>query len=209
MDAIDEYKTTTSRMMTFEPAKIEASYKVLESMDSKPKVILELGTYVGNSAVAWGAFLKKLHSDSGDLSDCQVYCLELDPGFAKIARDFVDLAGLSSIVQVIEGVSSETIKSLQDEGKLKHIDMLFLDHWEKYYLPDLQLCEDLGLLTNGSVVIADNTDMPGAPDYLKYVKAGGKADNAKIRYESQTIQTKGRGGPVSLSCCQIPVDLKY
>jgi predicted O-methyltransferase YrrM len=126
-----------------------------------------------------------------------VYSCELDAGLAKIARDFVELAGLSDVVEVVEGKSTDSIKMLKEEHKIDHIDVLFLDHWESYYLPDLQLCEDLGLLRKGSIVLADNTDMPGAPDYVKYVKAGGRGNEGGMKLESKTYQAGGAArGPV-------------
>jgi catechol O-methyltransferase len=53
---------------------------------------------------------------------------------------------------------------LVNEGRLKTIDALFLDHWKDRYAPDLQLCEDLKLFRVGSVILADNTDFPGKID---------------------------------------------
>lgn len=74
--------------------------------------------------------------------------------------------------------------------------MLFLDHWEKFYVPDLRLCEELSLLKPGSVIVADNTDMPGAPDYLKYVEGGGEGG---WKYRCESIEVGGSTkGPVSL-----------
>lgn len=163
-------------------------------MNPKPKIIVELGTYVGNSAVALGAMLKEIHAGESELS--KVYTCELSADFAKIARDLIDLAGLASIVQVCEGPAAETLKRLHAEGSVTHTDVLVIDHWEKYYLSDLQVCEDLGLLRKGSMVIADNTDMPGAPDYVEYVRAGGRA--GKVKYESDAYETtEEKGVPVS------------
>ncbi|KEY81856.1 sybindin [Aspergillus fumigatus] len=38
--------------------------------------------------------------------------------------------------------------------------MAFLDHWKKFYLPDSQLYEAVKLLHKGSLISADNIDMP-------------------------------------------------
>ncbi|GAA5232550.1 hypothetical protein GCM10025794_32220 [Massilia kyonggiensis] len=35
-----------------------------------------------------------------------------------------------------------------------------LDHWKKFYLPDSQLYEAVKLLHKGSLISADNIDMP-------------------------------------------------
>ena len=191
MDAISDYASSkTKGMMIFHQHKLDVSRKILQSMDPKPKVLVELGTYVGNSAVAWGAMLRDLHQgDTDALKDCKVFSCELEPTFVKIARDFVHLAGLSDTVEIVEGPAAESLKSLTKNSSLAKIDVLFIDHWEKFYLADLSVCEELGLLQTGSVVIADNTDMPGAPDYVEYVKKGGSGEKERPRYESETYET--------------------
>ena len=63
---------------------------------------------------------------NGGTQGVKVYCCELDPQFVKISSDMIALAGLSDIVQVIEGKSGETIKKLKDDGTVSKIDVLFL-----------------------------------------------------------------------------------
>ncbi|KAK1474828.1 hypothetical protein CCUS01_05454 [Colletotrichum cuscutae] len=106
----------------------------------------------------------------GDNSGIRVYSFELDPELAEIARDVVKLAGMSDIVTVLDGPGAESLEALVKNGDLKteSVDAVFFDHWEDIYLPDLKLCEELGVLHKGSVVLADNTDIPGAPKYLEY-----------------------------------------
>jgi hypothetical protein len=83
----------------------------------------------------------------------------------------VDLAGLSDVVKVIVGSSDESIARLTSSGQLKHIDLMFLDHYKPAYTTDLKLCEELGLITKGSVLAADNVIKPGNPPYLEYVRS--------------------------------------
>jgi catechol O-methyltransferase len=182
-------------MMTFNTEKIALSKTILDTISPKPKTLVELGCYVGCSAIAWGSLLK----DYG-VTDAKVYTCELEPKFAKITRDFVDLAGLSGIVEVVEGKSTDSIQRLTDEGKLVKggLDVLFLDHWEAFYQTDLMLCEDLGLFRKGSMILADNTDMPGAPDYLEYVRKGGRGGEGGVKLETKTHLAETEGNkPVS------------
>jgi catechol O-methyltransferase len=188
-------------MMVFQPGKIALSKRLLDKMTPKPKVLVELGCYVGCSAIAWGAMLKEYGGE-----DAKVYTCELESAIAKIARDFIDLAGLSSIVEVIEGKSSDSIARLAEEGKLDKggLDVLFLDHWEAFYQPDLMICEDLGLFRKGSMILADNTDMPGAPEYLEYVRKGGRGSEGGVKLSTETFWEEGDGkGPVSLRLCTL------
>ncbi len=126
-------------------------------------MVVEFGTFVGTSALAWGATVRDLHGS--DAADLRVYAFELDPKHAQIARDFVTLASLDDVVTVLDGPGDESLKKLYAEGKVVagKVDVVFLDHWKDAYLPDLKLLEELKLFHPGSVVIADNTDIPGAP----------------------------------------------
>jgi catechol O-methyltransferase len=182
--------------MVFQPHKIAVSREILEKLNPKPKVLLELGCYVGCSALAWGTMLKEFNE--GKTDSVKVYTCELEDSFAKIASDFIALAGLSDIVEVLVGKSSDSIVRLEKEGKITKggVDVLFLDHWEAAYLPDTKLCEDLGLFRNGSMVLADNTDMPGAPEYLEYVRKGGRGSEGGVVLETKTfVAGGGTGGP--------------
>jgi hypothetical protein len=97
--------------------------------------------------------------------------LERDPAFAAVIMSLVDLAGLSDVVKVIVGSSDESIARLTSSGQLKHIDLMFLDHYKPAYTTDLKLAEELGLITKGSVLAADNVIKPGNPPYLEYVRS--------------------------------------
>lgn len=57
--------------------------------------------------------------------------------------------------------------------------MMFLDHYKPAYLVDLKLSEELGLITPGSVLAADNVIKPGNPPYLEYVRSS-VADKKKL-----------------------------
>lgn len=211
LNAIQDFTQSKTPMMTLTPHKIDVFHDQLVTLQAAgrtPKVIVELGTYVGNSAVALGSMLKELHGNDTDktnrnddgLRGCKVFSLELDAHFVDIARDLVDLAGLSDLVQIVHGPAADSVRKLHKEGVLDQIDVLLLDHWEKFYLPDLQVCEDLGLLKKGGLVVADNTDKPGAPDYVEYVKKGGREGKGWVRYESRTLETtEKKGFPVSLN----------
>lgn len=101
----------------------------------------------------------------------------------------VDLAGLSDLVKVVVGSSDEGIARLAASGQLKHVDLVFLDHYKPAYTTDLKLCEELGLVTKGSVLAADNVVNPGNPPYLKYVRSS----------VEEKVKDAGEGGPVNLN----------
>lgn len=178
-------------MMTFQTSKIAIAKEILKAQIPAPKVLLELGCYVGSSAVAWGAMIKELNT--GDLTGCKIYTCELDAGIAEVAETINALAGLSDVVEVVIGTSTDSIRMLKREGKISNIDVLFIDHWEEFYLPDLLVCEDEGLLKKGAVVLADNVDKPGAPKYLEYVQKGGRGAEGGVKLETKSYWTDDGG----------------
>jgi hypothetical protein len=101
----------------------------------------------------------------------------------------VDLAGLTDLVKVIVGSSDEGIARLAASGQLKQVDLMFLDHYKPAYTTDLKLCEELGLVTKGSVLAADNVIKPGNPPYLKYVRSS----------VEEKVKEAGEGGQTNLS----------
>lgn len=197
-DAIETFSNEKGHMMIFRSKKLDVAKAALVAQQPAPRTILEFGTFVGKSALAWGAILRDIHGENVP-ADVNVYTFDPNPLMVALTRDLVKLAGVEDVVHVLEGPGSECLQKLVDEGKVTSVDMAFFDHWEKFYLSDLQLIEELKLWREGSLAIADNTDMPGAPDYLAYVKAGGSGAAGAVKYESKSYETQGGRGPVSSS----------
>lgn len=146
----------------------------------QPQVMVELGGYVGYSALLFGDAVRKAGGK-------RYYSLERNPEFAAVIMSLVDLAGLSDVVKVVVGSSAESIKRLHAQGILDHIDLMFLDHWKPAYTTDLKLCEHLKLVAPGTVLAADNVIKPGNPPYLEYVRSSVE----KKRQADQSGQTNG------------------
>ncbi|EAW19076.1 putative O-methyltransferase [Aspergillus fischeri NRRL 181] len=121
-------------METFAQNKeqVNLSPSQLQILRPPPKTIIEFGTYVGNSAIAWGPILRDLHGE--DVYDCSVYTSELSSVSAQVARALIQLAGMEDLICVLEGPAVESLKKLHIEGKVKPraVDMAFFDHWEKF-----------------------------------------------------------------------------
>lgn len=157
----------------------------------KPQTMVELGGYVGYSAVLFASAVK-------EAGGRRYWTLERNPEFAAIIASLTDLAGLSDIVKVVVGPSDASIKRLHSTAALGHIDMMFLDHYKPAYTTDLKLCEELKLVTPGSVLVADNVIKPGNPPYLEYVQMtceqkrantkGSTVDGVDTRFANRTAQ---------------------
>ena len=141
----------------------------------RPKLILEVGTLVGYSAIR----MARLLPEGGILT-----CVELSPRFARIAMSNVDRAGLGDKVHILVGDAKEILPEL--EGCF---DMLFLDADKGEYLDYLKSCEPF--LRPGSVVVADNVKSHSSElaSYLRYVRNSGK-----FRSEYKEPKTDYRSG---------------
>lgn len=133
---------------------------------AKPKVILELGAYVGYSAIRMASKLP---------ADGHLYSVEFSADNAAIARRIIDHAGLTDKITIVVGTLGDGGKTADVLHKEKAfssgaIDFEFVDHAKEAYVPDLNLIIDRGWLHKGSVVLADNIKFPGAPEYQSYME---------------------------------------
>lgn len=147
--------------------------------DVKPQVMVELGGYIGYSALLFGDAARKAGGR-------MYYSLERNAEFAAVIMSLVNLAGLDGFVKVVVGPSADSIGRLYAEGILNHIDLMFLDHWKPAYTTDLKFCEQLKLITPGTVLAADNCIKPGNPPYLEYVRSSVGEKRKKCEQENKS-----------------------
>ena len=129
-------------------------------------LLLELGTYCGYSALRMARVMPR---------EARLYSVEFNTANAEIARRIFAHAGVDDKVTVIVGTlgdGGETIRTLKREHNFVpgSLDLVFLDHDKKAYLSDLELIVDEGWLHPGSVVVADNILVPGAPAYRAHMR---------------------------------------
>lgn len=161
---IDEYASQKKILINVGNEKGKILDNVIQNY--KPKLALELGAYVGYSAIRMGRLMQ-----GGKLIS-----VEFNEANAKIARQMIDLAGLSQTVEVIHGYLGDdlnTIRTLENKHEFhsQKVDFVFLDHAKEAYLSDLKLIMQREWLHPGSVLVADNVKFPGAPEYFAYMKA--------------------------------------
>ncbi|PTB35557.1 uncharacterized protein TrAFT101_009402 [Trichoderma asperellum] len=177
--AMDEFSSQQDLLISvgFQKAKILKDLVASES----PQIVVELGGYLGYSAILFGDQMRRNAASSMDkVSSLRVWSLEASPIYAAFTMSMIDLAGLSDIVKVVTGLAEASLRRLHHSGNLKQVDFLFMDHQETLYTSDLKLCEELGIFKLGSVIAADNVVRPGAPEYREYVRG-------QSRFESKGI----------------------
>jgi predicted O-methyltransferase YrrM len=171
------------------PIKAEIIGEIIKRY--KPKKILEIGTLHGYSAIVMANFLLNVDNNDDDNStrnyhtansEIIVTCLEIDMNLANIAKENIEKAGLSNMIEIITGDALEIIPKLDKRDKF---DMVFIDAVKNQYLAYLQFLEENDLMNKEmTVVVADNVLLyeDEMEDYLDYVRNSG-------RYNSYTTET--------------------
>ena len=130
-----------------------------------PRLVLELGTYCGYSALRI----------AGAAPSARVCSIEFAAANAEVARRIWAHAGVADRITCVVGTLGDGGRTL-DVLATEHgftpgsLDLLFIDHDKRAYLSDLQSVLDRGWLHRGSIVVADNVLVPGAPKYRAYMR---------------------------------------
>ena len=162
---IDEFCYERSFMINVGDEKGEILDRAVERR--QPRLILELGTYCGYSALRMCRVMP---------AEARLVSIEFNPANAEIARGIWDHAGVGGRLTTVVGSlgdGGKTVDALEAEHGFGAgaVDVVFIDHAKDAYVPDLKLLLERGWLAPGAVVVADNIKTPGAPDYLELMRA--------------------------------------
>lgn len=141
---------------------------------SLARTVVEFGTSFGVSSIWIAAALRS--NGRG-----QLVTTEMDAGKVSCARNNLREAGLDDLVEIRAGVAEQTLR----EPFENPIDLVLLDGAKSAYLPVLQLLEPN--LRSGTLILADNTDMPASRPFLDYVQ------EPRNGYRSANIATEALG----------------
>ena len=133
---------------------------------AQPRRLLELGTYCGYSALRTVRVMP---------AGAHLTSIEFSAANAAIAQRIWEHAGVADRVTVVVGTLGDdgaTIARLEAEHGFTpgSLDFVFVDHDKAAYLPDLERILARGWLHAGSLVVADNVKVPGAPKYRAYMQ---------------------------------------
>lgn len=106
----------------------------------QPKLVLEVGTFTGYSALAMAEGLD---------DDAKIVTCEIDPRARKVAQEAFDASPVGHRIEIRMGPALETIQSLDAE-----IDLSFIDADKEHY-PDYYE-EVLRRTRTGGILILDN-----------------------------------------------------
>jgi catechol O-methyltransferase len=162
LDAIDVYARQHKFLMNVGDEKGE----ILDAavLRSRPTAALELGGYIGYSAIR----IARRLPPKGHL-----YSVERSAENAALARRALRHAGLDGRVTVVVGSIGDggtTLDVLQQQLRGGGFQFVFLDHNKDRYAEDLQTLLAHDLLDAGCTVLADNVGTFGAPEYRGYLE---------------------------------------
>ncbi|KAG5837107.1 transmembrane O-methyltransferase homolog [Anguilla rostrata] len=163
LDTFDHWCSKVEFISNIGPKKGKVLDRLLK--ETCPLTVLELGAHCGYSTVRIARLLP---------IGARIYSVEMDERNAVVAEKIIRLAGFDDdTVELIVRPSDEVIPRLREDFGVERLDFVFMDHWKRCYLADLQLLEGSGLLGKGTVILADNVIFPGAPHFLRHVKRSG------------------------------------
>ncbi|MFX0168469.1 MAG: O-methyltransferase [Candidatus Hodarchaeota archaeon] len=135
--------------------------RILEKIarEFHPQRILEIGTNVGYSTILMGKELPKYS---------RITTIELNPKFAKQAKENIKRAAIKPTIEVLVGDALEILPTLKEE-----FDFVFIDANKTQYYAYLKALEPH--LFRGSMVVADNVGQyqEQMKDYLEHVRESG------------------------------------
>jgi caffeoyl-CoA O-methyltransferase len=136
----DETRATlgSPQMMT---GRVEGRFLQMLVWSSRPRRVLELGTYSGYSSISMAAALP----DGGRIDTC-----EIDEQHAEVARRYIAEAGLDDRITVHLGSGLDTVPQLDGE-----FDFVFIDADKVNYVNYYELV--LPRLSERGLIAADNT----------------------------------------------------
>lgn len=163
--AIDDFCYRQSVLMNVGDEKGEILDRAVRR--ARPRRLLELGAYCGYSGLRMARVMEP---------GARLFSVEFSAANADIARRIWRHAGVADRLTVVVGSLGDdgrTIATLESEHGFApgSLDFVFIDHDKAAYLPDLERIVDRGWLHPGSVVVADNVKIPGAPKYRAHMKA--------------------------------------
>ena len=140
-------------------------------LKSKPNNVIELGTFIGYSAVL-------ISSTIGEKS--KLTSIDSDSHSIEIAKELINFAGLDDKVNLMHGSAEEIIPELDFNA-----DFVFIDHAKKKYLSDLKLLETQKIIIKNCTIFADNVGIfkDEMAEYFDHVRNSGK-------YRSQNFSSK-------------------
>ncbi len=150
--ALETQATLSAPQMLTGP--IEGRFLQMLVFALRPRLVLEIGTYSGYSAISMAEALPP----GGRVVTC-----ELEDAHADVAERHIAAAGLGDRIEVRRGPASQTVAALDGP-----FDLVFIDAdkrgYRDYYEAVLPKLSDHGLIAIDNVLWSGRVAEPGSPD---------------------------------------------
>ena len=123
----------------------------------KPKKILEIGTSVGYSTIWFADAIDK---------KSKIITIEQNPQKIKLATKNFTKAGVSSMIEIKQGVAKDVLIQLSKSKPRPQFDFIFIDADKEQYSLYFDIC--LPMLKKGGILAADNIIFPTR--FKKYIQ---------------------------------------
>lgn len=130
-------KVVSPRMLS---GHLQGRFLSFISKLQQPKLILEIGTYTGYSALCMA---------EGLANDGKLISIDVNEETSAFAKAFIQQTGFSSQIELVVADAMEYIKTIT-----QNMDLVFIDADKKNYLNYYSLVIDK--LSQGGLIIADN-----------------------------------------------------
>lgn len=154
---------------------LEGAFLAMLVRLTRARRILELGLFTGYSALSMAEALP---------SDGEIVSCEIDPGFAAVARSFLDRSEHGHKVDIRLGPALETLAALPPESPF---DLVFLDADKENYVAYYRAL--LPLLRPGGLLVVDNVLWGGAVILPRNTKTRALAEFNRILRQDPIMES--------------------
>jgi caffeoyl-CoA O-methyltransferase len=117
----------------------------------RPRLVLEIGTFTGYSALAIAAGLD---------DDAEIHTIEIDDELEEIARSFFDRSPHGHKIHLHIGSALEVVPKLAERLELRKFDLIYIDgdkrEYPDYYRMVMGEGSGSGMVYPGSIIFTDN-----------------------------------------------------
>lgn len=127
---------------------------------------LEFGAFIGYTSARLAVTMQKCFGSSALPRETCVVTIESDPIHVAVARHFIDLVQVGTLVEVQPGMVRDVVPLISEVFGGFALGVVFMDQKGTTFHIDHALLDSLAARPVGAGIISDNVVRPGAPDYV-------------------------------------------
>ncbi|RHZ77688.1 hypothetical protein Glove_174g97 [Diversispora epigaea] len=161
-------------------SQTQGSFFALLVQVLKAKRILEVGAFTGFSAACFAEGLRIL----GNKDDSKVVSIEYNKEYYEIAKNNINNAGYSDLVELILSDGASALKGMDNS---KQFDLVFIDADKAGYKNYYDIILERNLLSDDGIIVVDNVLFFGYVHKVPKLEAEGKLDTLPVEFRDHFI----------------------